>query len=134
MNPSAFRPLLAGMAAALLAACAAAPPRLPPPALDARAPLPASAGDMHAAWPAADWWARYRDPTLDALMARALAGAPSLAQAQARVAQARAAIAAQAASGNAYVGASADLQRQRISEHGLFPVQFLGFTWYSQAD
>lgn len=134
MNPPAFRPLLAGMAAALLAACAAAPPRLPPPALDARAPLPASGGDMHAAWPAADWWTRYRDPTLDALMARALAGAPSLAQAQARVAQARAAIAAQAASGNAYVGASADLQRQRISEHGLFPVQFLGFTWYSQAD
>lgn len=134
MTPTAPRSLLVAVAAALLAGCAAAPPRLPPPALDARAPLPAGIGDAQAAWPAADWWTRYRDPTLDALMARALDTAPSLAQAQARVAQARAAIAAQAAAGNAYVGASADLQRQRISEHGLFPVQFLGFTWYSQAD
>ena len=134
MTPTAPRSLLAAVAAALLAGCMTAPPRLPPPDLDSRAPLAADAGDAHARWPATNWWKQYQDPTLDTLMERALAQAPSLAQAQARLAQARAAIAAQAASGNAYVGASADLQRQRISEHGLFPVQFLGFTWYSQAD
>lgn len=135
MNSVPFRPLLAA-AAVLLTACAATPARLPPPHLETRAPLPAARAEADPAlpWPVSDWWTQYHDPTLDTLMARALAGAPSLAQAQARVAQARAAIAAQAASGNAYVGASADLQRQRISEHGLFPVQFLGFTWYSQAD
>ena len=130
--PAAQRALLAAAIALTLAACAA-PPRLAPPTLTERAPMSAPPGQT-AAWPAADWWQRYQDPTLDTLIRRALADAPALAQAQARLALAQATVAAQAADAGVLVAASASVQRQRISEHGLFPVQFLGFTWYSQAD
>jgi multidrug efflux system outer membrane protein len=127
----------APLAAALLVAlagCALAPPKLTPPVLATDAPLAGAPVPAHGAWPAADWWTRYQDPTLDALVQRALAHAPTLAQAEARVALAQAAVAAQGAAGNPYLAGSAGVQRQRISEHGLFPVQFLGFTWYNQAD
>ncbi|HET9161748.1 MAG TPA: multidrug transporter, partial [Caulobacteraceae bacterium] len=36
-------------------------------------------------WPSDTWWAAYGDPQLDRLMTEALAGAPTLAQAQARL-------------------------------------------------
>src|SRR5262245_39929271 len=39
-------------------------------------------------WPVSSWWTFYGDPQLDALIAEALAGAPSLAQAEARLHQA----------------------------------------------
>ena len=41
-----------------------------------------------AEWPASTWWTGYGDPQLNALIAEALAGAPSLAQAEARLRQA----------------------------------------------
>lgn len=48
------------------------------------------AADRDAGWPAADWWRVYRDPQLDAWIAAALAGNPTLAAAQARVREAQA--------------------------------------------
>jgi NodT family efflux transporter outer membrane factor (OMF) lipoprotein len=42
------------------------------------------------AWPADDWWRAYSDPQLNALIAEALQGTPSLAQAQSRIRQAEA--------------------------------------------
>jgi multidrug efflux system outer membrane protein len=132
-TPPRPRTLLPLTLAAALTACAV-PPRQAAPALTAQAPLGTLVATTQADWPAADWWTRYQDPTLNTLMQQALSAAPALAQAQARLAQAQAAIAAQAANAGALVAASADVQRQRISEHGLFPVRFLGFTWYSQAD
>ncbi|WJF91297.1 efflux transporter outer membrane subunit [Paraburkholderia bonniea] len=55
-------------------------------ALDAGAAVRAANAD--AQWPAADWWRVYRDPQLDAWLADAQAGNPSLAAAQARVREA----------------------------------------------
>lgn len=46
--------------------------------------------DREASWPAAQWWRAYGDPQLDAWVAQASAGSPSLAAAAARVRQARA--------------------------------------------
>jgi len=43
-------------------------------------------------WPAADWWSAYGDAQLDRLITEALAGAPTLAQAQARLRRAVAAM------------------------------------------
>src|SRR5438309_10164428 len=42
-------------------------------------------------WPREDWWRRYGDTQLDALMAEGLAGSPTLSAATARIARADAA-------------------------------------------
>src|SRR5689334_17498338 len=41
-------------------------------------------------WPAESWWTAYGDPQLDALIAEALEGSPTLASAEARLQRARA--------------------------------------------
>ncbi|KVO06944.1 RND transporter [Burkholderia ubonensis] len=62
--------------------------QIDPGALDAGAAI--RAADRDAGWPAADWWRAYRDPQLDAWIAAAQAGNPTLAAAQARVREAQA--------------------------------------------
>jgi NodT family efflux transporter outer membrane factor (OMF) lipoprotein len=47
----------------------------------------------HADWPSEAWWTAYGDPQLNRLMDEALAGAPDLSQAKARLAKAKAAAA-----------------------------------------
>ncbi|MBC7213076.1 MAG: RND transporter, partial [Pseudomonas sp.] len=47
-----------------------------------------AARDAH--WPAQQWWRDYGDPQLDAWIAQALAGSPSMAMAAARVREAKA--------------------------------------------
>ncbi|HPA38014.1 MAG TPA: efflux transporter outer membrane subunit [Phenylobacterium sp.] len=78
-------PVLAGVLA--LSGCAAIPDL-------GAAPRPAAAGGFATAkafsaptaeWLADNWWAAYADPQLDQLMAEALKGSPSLAQATARL-------------------------------------------------
>jgi NodT family efflux transporter outer membrane factor (OMF) lipoprotein len=79
-----------------------------------------------AAWPSDQWWRGYGDPQLDALIAEALAGSPSLEIAEARL---RAARAQAIAAGAARVPAAtldAETTRQRYPEHGLFPPPFAG--------
>jgi NodT family efflux transporter outer membrane factor (OMF) lipoprotein len=83
--------LLAG-AAATLTACASIPhlgaaPQ-PKPAADYAASRTFAA--PAAEWPADRWWAAYGDPQLDKLIDEALAGAPDLAKARARLRQAEA--------------------------------------------
>src|SRR5271167_2868277 len=94
MDRSGFpgRAACAAAACALtLSACASLPPATParqakaPTAYETTAALAAPTAD----WPADDWWKRYGDRQLDALMDEALAGSPTLAQAQARVVKAR---------------------------------------------
>lgn len=82
---------LAAWALALLAGCATPrPDAVPPPAPAAawQAPLP-HGGETGAL---VDWWSRFDDPLLPALIADAQATSPTLAQALARVAQGRAAL------------------------------------------
>lgn len=69
----------------------------------------------------AEWWRSFGDPTLDALVARALTDSPSLQVAAARQARAAALVAgAQAAEGPQLAG-SADLTRQRFSATSIYP-------------
>ena len=78
-------------ATAALAACAtqpnlgAAPKMATPASLATTQSFTAPAAD----WPAADWWRAYGDPQLDQLIETALAGAPDMAQAKARLDKAR---------------------------------------------
>ena len=117
-----------------LIGCAGIPAKLAPPVLRDAAPLAGLPVPAGGAWPDPEWWKRYADPQLDALIARAMQSSPTLTQAQARVALAEQQIAGKRAADAPYVGGSASISRQRISENGLFPIRFLGFTWYNQAD
>jgi outer membrane protein, multidrug efflux system len=134
MNRSLIRPvLLAGALITALAACHV-PAKIDHPALRDDVPLAGLDAGTRAGWPEAQWWRAYRDPQLDQLMAMALRGAPDLAQAKTRVDSAQQNIRVAAAQAGLRVDGSAQVTRQRMSEHGLIPAQFLGFTWYNQAD
>lgn len=85
-------------------------------------------------WPPSHWWTKYGDATLDQLIAQAAGTAPSLATAEARFNNAREAVRVSATSAGLHVDASASVARQRLSDNGLFPTEFLGFHWYNQAD
>ncbi|PIF77840.1 NodT family efflux transporter outer membrane factor (OMF) lipoprotein [Variovorax sp. 54] len=61
------------------------------------------------------WWKRFNDATLDTLQAQALAGSPTLAIAQARLAQARATLAASSASQYPQLGLGTRASRLKIS-------------------
>jgi multidrug efflux system outer membrane protein len=125
--------LLAAAVATLLAACHI-PAKIDHPALRDNVPLAGLVTDQRPGWPAAEWWRAYGDPQLDTLMDMALRGAPDLAQAKTRVDSAQQNIRVAAAQAGLRVDGSAQVARQRMSEHGLIPAQFLGFTWYNQAD
>ncbi|MGO9935164.1 MAG: efflux transporter outer membrane subunit [Steroidobacteraceae bacterium] len=119
--------------AALLLGCAGFPAKQKPVRLPETAPLDGldfSGGD----WPAREWWKRYQDATLDQLIALGLANSPSLTTARARYDTARQSVRLAAAATGAQVTASADTDRQRLSDNGIFPPQLLGFTWYNQTD
>jgi len=132
MSPSKIARWIVPLAA-VLAACSIPPKPDTPPLRDA-APLggvPTQAGD---AWPAAEWWKRYGDEQLDALESKALQGAPSLDEASTRFGTAEKAIDIARAEAGINLDGNVQYQRQRLSEHGLIPPSFLGFTWYIQAD
>jgi NodT family efflux transporter outer membrane factor (OMF) lipoprotein len=130
MNPTRkpqqpWRLVLGALSLAALAACAPIP-KLAEPArpLDA-----AQLGVQSAAASTAlssDWWQAYRDPQLDALMARAFEQSPSLALARARLARAAASIDGAESANKPVVGASFDATRQRYTEHGLVPPPVAG--------
>lgn len=133
------RAAIAAVAAALLAAgCASfgglAPRAQPADAanLAARATL-ADAKLSNAAWPAADWWRRFGDPQLDALIAEALAGNPGMKSARARVDRALALAASSGAALAPQANAGANVTRQRYSSNGIFPPPIAG-AWYTQTD
>jgi NodT family efflux transporter outer membrane factor (OMF) lipoprotein len=77
-------------------------------------------------WPREDWWRRYDDRQLDALVEAGLSGSPSLASARARIARADAAAGVAKAALLPQVTGSADLTYQRFSENYIFPPPFAG--------
>lgn len=114
--------LLALSAAALLGACATSTP-LPPAAGSATGPV------VPAAWSAAapgtavaptpaDWWQRFNDPALGALVTRALQANPGMHSAQAALAQARAQRDLQQANNGPSLGASVSAQRSQSGSAG----------------
>src|SRR6185312_1846550 len=64
----------------------------------------------------------------------AMRQSPDLALAQSRVRNAEQSAKLAAAQLGLSVNGSAQVARQRLSDHGLIPSQFLGFSWYNQAD
>jgi outer membrane protein, multidrug efflux system len=122
---------------ALFAGCAMGPPPLPEPdALATAAPVSPTAPDagQATAFPAIKWWRSYGDATLDELIGRALGGAPGLASAEARFGTAQENVRVAGASVGMKIDGEASYQRLRLSENGLLPPAFLGFTQYGQAD
>jgi multidrug efflux system outer membrane protein len=116
------------------AGCAGLPPKQKPVQLANAAPLDGLEAAAGGDWPASDWWKRYQDATLDQLIDLAIASSPTLATAHARYDSARQSVRIAGAASGARVDASADINRQRLSDNGLIPPQLLGFTWYNQAD
>lgn len=130
----AGRPVLVAALVLALAACATPPKRLDHPELRDNVPLAGLQAPSRAGWPASAWWHTYQDPQLDDLIRDAMKQAPDLALAQSRLSSAEQSVRAAAAQAGLTVNGSAQVARQRLSEHGLIPSQFLGFTWYNQAD
>ena len=126
--------LLAAAITLLLAACAHAPAKQSQPVLRDDVPLAGLQAPARSDWPAAQWWRQYQDLQLDRLMDRAMQESPDLALAQSRVSSAEQSAKLAAAQLGLSVNGSAQGSRQRLSDHGLIPSQFLGFSWYNQAD
>lgn len=129
-----WRQRVALLTAASLTACGYLPHKEPPAKLTAAAPLDGLEREGGGAWPDAQWWKRYSDPTLDALIDLGVAESPSLASAHARFESAEQSVRLAAAVAGAHIDANADMTRQRLSDNGLFPPHLLGFTWYNMAD
>lgn len=127
-----------GLGAAALAilsvGCAGLPPRQAPVQLSSAAPLDSLETAGGGEWPAPEWWKRYQDPDLDRLIELGVASSPTLATAHARYDSARQSVRIAGAASGVQVDASAAIDRQRLSDNGLFPPQLLGFSWYNQSD
>ncbi len=121
------------LATVLLGACVSVPDKVAKPKLRHDVPLAGLSVPSHGQWPAQDWWKSFHDPQLDQLIHMAMKGSTSLSVARARVNSAQQSIHVAAAQAGLKIGGSAEFERQRLSEHGLIPTKFLGFTWYNQA-
>ncbi len=77
-------------------------------------------------WPEAQWWTRYGDPQLNALIKQALINSPTLDVAAARIGSAQAAVAIKEAAQGLDASFKAEANRQRYSANGLFPAPIGG--------
>lgn len=119
-------------ACAVLAGCAGIPQKPQAVPLPTRAPLSDLGG--HGDWPAAQWWKKYGDSTLDQLIDMALESSPALGTARARFDSARQSVRIAGSASGAKVDAVADANRDRFSENGVFSPRLLGFAAYDLYD
>lgn len=100
------------------------------PAAREIAPESAGISDANAAAPRVgpEWWRAFHEPTLDALIERALAGNPTLKAAEARRQRALAAVAGARAASGPQLNASADATRERLSATSIYPPPLGGST------
>ncbi|ANN77288.1 efflux transporter outer membrane subunit [Bordetella flabilis] len=84
--------------------------------------------DQAPSWPTTQWWERYGDPQLDALVQEALANSPTMTSAQARLAQANAAVRGARAPLLPSVDGDYSLTRERMSENYIYPPPLGGST------
>ena len=124
------RAAFAAAAALALVACAAVEPRVPADVPVDTARLGAAPADV--AWPRDDWWRRYGDAQLDALVAEGLAGSPPLASARARIAKALATADVARSALLPEVGGNGAITYQRYSENYIYPAP-LGGAWRTDA-
>lgn len=90
-------------------------------------------------WPEAQWWHRYQDPQLNALIAQALQDAPIMAVAKSRVEASRAYASLVDANTGLFVGLTASMDRLQVSKNGFLgpfyhDMPSAGFTgpWYTE--
>jgi len=128
--------MAAALSAATLAACTVGPNFKPPQADvparwhdtqhaangNAQQPPPASTPNVESD-PDPRWWRSFGDPTLDALINRALADNPDLHEAVVRIAEARAQVQQTASQGLPNVRASASYKREQLGLKGFFESQ-----------
>jgi NodT family efflux transporter outer membrane factor (OMF) lipoprotein len=95
--------------------------------LESAQSLPSQGGQ----WPSLDWAKQFGDPQLPQLIDEALAGNPSIAQAQARIAKASSYIETSRSALFPKVNGSYSWTREIYSGNGLFPPPY-GGTWYSE--
>jgi NodT family efflux transporter outer membrane factor (OMF) lipoprotein len=129
---SLLRSTIAAAALATLAGCAALPERVPaaqPHAAGSYATAQTFAAPVTTQWPADAWWHAYRDPQLDALLAEALAGAPSLREAEARLLRAEASARSVEAQRAPQVSLNASANQQRQSYNYLSPSAVTPHGW-----
>jgi outer membrane protein TolC len=114
------------IAALALAACATVPRLGIPPNPKALASYAAieSFSAPAADWPSDGWWSAYADPQLSALIAAALAGSPTMEQAQARVLTAEAAAGETRSTTLPTLEADSSLAEVKESLNQGFPPQF----------
>ena len=121
-----------------LGGCALMDPAAPPAAEIDGARLGLARQEV--AWPDAQWWRRYGDAQLDQLIDEALASNPSLTSAQARLAQANAAVAGARAPLLPRVDGNYSLTREHLPKNYIYPAPLggsvasdnrlaLDFTW-----
>ncbi|QIE24194.1 efflux transporter outer membrane subunit [Caballeronia sp. SBC2] len=96
-------------------------------ALQAAQSLPSQGGQ----WPSLDWAKQFGDPQLPQLIDEALAGSPSIAQAQARIAKASSYIESSRSSLYPKVNGSYSWSRELYSGNALYPPPY-GGSWYSE--
>lgn len=89
--------------------------------------------DEGGTWPTQDWARQFGDPQLPALIQEALAGNPSIADAQARIAKAAAYAEGSHAKLLPSVGAQYTLNRELFSANALYPPPF-GGTWFTETN
>ena len=89
--------------------------------------LPSQGGQ----WPSLDWANQFGDPQLPQLIAEALEGSPSIAQAQARIAKASSYIESSRSALYPKVNGSYSWNREMFSANSIYPPPF-GGTWYSE--
>ena len=89
--------------------------------------LPSQGGQ----WPSLDWANQFGDPQLPQLIAEALEGSPSIAQAQARIAKASSYIESSRSALYPKVNGSYSWNREIFSANSIYPPPY-GGTWYSE--
>ena len=132
---AARRALAAAVAAFALAGCAnyagiKSDKQIAQPqsdALQATQSLPSQGGQ----WPSLDWAKQFGDPQLPQLIDEALAGNPSIAQAQARIAKASSYIESSRSTLYPKVNGSYSWTRELYSGNALYPPPY-GGSWYSE--
>jgi NodT family efflux transporter outer membrane factor (OMF) lipoprotein len=98
-----------------------------PQNLEANRSVPSEGGQ----WPAIDWPQQFGDPQLPQLVDEALAGNPTIAQAQARIAKASSYIESSRAALSPKANAQYSWSRELFSANSIYPPPF-GGTWYSE--
>ena len=125
LSAGTFALAVASAAVLMLAGCATPGPQTPP-AIERTADSLGLAADRSTTAVDAQWWRQFGDAQLDALVDKALAGAPSIAAAQARLVKAQSMVDATRGIDGPQVAGDASFNRQRLTENGLYPPPYAG--------